>query len=369
VRILIFNWRDQTHPWAGGAEVYLHELATRWVKTGHEVTWFCSRHPSQSGEARLDEINIIRRGGFYSVFASAPVVYLSLLARKFDVILDSSNGLPFFSPLFSRIPKVILVHHVHTSVFYRELPFPQAVLADFLERCVVPRVYRNTPFIAVSQSTRMGLQQIGVNGEQISLVYNGVDCERYRPGAKDEKPLVVYLGRLRHYKSIDTAIRSVPRLREDFPDLKLCIAGSGPALGALEKLSEELGVRQQVSFLGWISEAQKIQLLQHAHVVVNPSLKEGWGLTVLEANACGTPVVGADVPGLRDSIQDGLTGILVNHGDPQALAVEVGRILSDSQLRKELGRQARTWAQRFDWGHSASQSLSILERAARRSDL
>lgn len=176
--------------------------------------------------------------------------------------------------------------------------------------------------------------------------------------------MLLFLGRLRHYKSVDVVIRAMPQLLEVFPNLGLHIAGSGPANETLRSLASQLGILDHVQFHGFVSEERKKSLLQAAHVVVNPSMKEGWGLTVLEANACGTPVVGARVPGLRDSIVHEDTGLLVPHGDANALAAAVSRLLLDDELRDQMGRRAREWAKRFSWSESAGQFLDFMYEVA-----
>lgn len=362
MNILIFNWRDLTHPWAGGAEVFLYQVARRWVQQGHQVTWFCGRHSSQSACERIEGIEIIRRGGIYSVYLHATRCYLSRCRGRFDVLLDSANGIPFFTPLFSAVPKIVMVHHVHHEVFFRELPWHLAHLANFLERVCMPLVYRRTRFVTVSESSRRALIHIGVPAARISTLYNGVDRTRYRPGAKSETPLVVYVGRLRPYKGVDVAIRALTDLLRTIPDLRFDIAGSGLAEPMLRALVQELDVAEHVRFHGYVSEAEKIRLLQRAHVVVNTSMKEGWGLTVIEANACGTPVVGANVPGLRDSVQHGKTGLLVPYGDPEALAQSVRELLLDHDRREQLGKNALVWAARFDWNETARCGLDLLAR-------
>ncbi|MFN2150378.1 MAG: glycosyltransferase family 4 protein, partial [Anaerolineales bacterium] len=339
MRILILNWRDPTHPWAGGAEVFLYELAKRWVAAGHKVTWLSSRHPSQTKFEQKEGFTFIRTGGFYRVFLNVPVYYLVHLRGKFDVILDSANGIPFFTPLYSQTPKLALVHHIHKQVFFCELPRGLAFLANLLEQYIAPWIYRRTPFITVSNSSRKALIELGIPKSHISLIYNGVDCDYFEPDRKRETPLILYLGRLRNYKSVDTVIRAMPTLLQYFPTLEFHIAGSGPAEPELCALTQEIGVAEKVQFLGYVSEADKRDLLQKAHVVVNPSLKEGWGLTVMEANACGTVVVGADVPGLRDSIQHQETGLLVPHGDDLAFAEAIRHLLTDVQRRQEMDQQ------------------------------
>ena len=364
MRILILNWRDPTHPWAGGAEVYLHELAKRWIAAGHQVTWFSSRHPSQARFEQTAGFRFMRAGGFFSVFLAAPLYYLLYCSGRFDVILDSANGIPFFTPLYSQTPTIALVHHVHKQVFYYELPPGMAHIANWLEQYAAPMIYRDTRFITVSPSSRQAIIDIGVPEDQISLVFNGVDCDRFQPGRKSDTPLIVYLGRLRRYKSVDIAIRALAMLANVMPALRLGIAGSGPAATDLRALAMDLGVADRVQFYGRVSEDEKIALLQQAHLVLNPSLKEGWGLTVLEANACGTPVIGADVPGLRDSICHGQTGYLVPYGDPHCLAEAIHQFLCDSRQRREMGARALEWSRSFSWDRSAEKCLHILGAAA-----
>jgi glycosyltransferase involved in cell wall biosynthesis len=360
MKILLFNWRDPTHPWAGGAEVFLYELARRWLDQGHQVSWYCSRHPTQAPSHNLNGIEIHRQGGFYGVFARAPLHFLTKGLGRFDVIVDSANGIPFFTPLYTRTPKIVLVHHVHSEVFFRELPLPLAHLANALERFVMPLVYRRTPFVTVSNSTRQALAVLGIPADQVRLVHNGVDLEAYQPGPKSQDPTMLFLGRLRHYKSVDVAIRALPLLLESVPDLHFNIAGSGPAETALRRLAQQLGLENRVHFHGYVTDEVKKRLLKAAHIVVNPSFTEGWGLTVLEANACGTPVVGADVPGLRDSIHHGKTGLLVPYGDPKALAEAVGHLLADGELRQRMTHQALDWVKHFNWKNSADRFLELI---------
>jgi glycosyltransferase involved in cell wall biosynthesis len=224
----------------------------------------------------------------------------------------------------------------------------------------MPLIYRHTPFVTVSESSRRALVDLGIAPDQIHIVHNAVDHARYRPGAESETPLLVYVGRLRSYKSIDIAIRALPEVLCSVPDLRFSIVGSGVAEASLRALVEELGVTEHVRFHGYISDKEKIRLLQKAHVVVNTSMKEGWGLTVLEANACGTPVVGTDVPGLRDSVQHGNTGLLVPYGKPSALAESVVDLLTNHSRREQMSQNALAWAARFDWDRTAQRALELL---------
>ena len=366
MRILIFNWRDPSHPWAGGAEVFLHEVARRWIQQGHAVTWFCARYPGQPPQTVLDGIEIIRQGGVYTVYLQSVRWYLTQCLGHYDVILDSANGIPFFTPLFSRIPKVIMVHHIHREVFFYELPPVMARLGHFLEAVGMPLVYHWDHFLTVSESSRNSLMDLGVPKERITVVYNGVDHTVYSPGKKSSRPLIAYMGRLRNYKSIHVLIQAMPELLDTIPDLNLVIAGSGEALGELQRLVEKTGISRQVTFLGHIPQAEKVRLLQEAQIIVNPSLTEGWGISVIEGNSCGTPVVGSNVCGLRDSILDGLTGLLFPYGDSHALAGCLKALLLDEKRQRQLSVAALEWSRCFDWDRTAADCLEVLEIARRK---
>ena len=365
MRILIFNWRDLSHPWAGGAEVFLFETARRWVRQGHSVTWICGRHRQQASHSTQEGIEIIRRGGTYLVYLQAAAYYLTTaLAGRgrapFDVILDSANGIPFFTPLFSRLPKVIMVHHVHREVFFQEMPRLLAHAGCWMETVAMPFLCRRTPFLTVSESSKAALVKLGLAAPQISIVYNGVDHNIYRPGEKGQHPLIAYVGRLRNYKSLPIAIQAMPAILRSIPGARLVIAGSGEAQSRLQQMAREAGIAEQVQFLGYISQVEKVRLLQQAQVVVNPSMKEGWGISVIEANACATPVVGSDVCGLCDSILDGETGLLFPYGDSEALADRLIHLLQDSGERARLSANALDWSQHFNWECTAEETLSVL---------
>lgn len=363
--ILIFNWRDLRHVHAGGAEVYVHELAKRWVHQGHTVTLFCGNDGRAPRREERDGIRIVRRGGFYLVYLWAALYYLIRFRGRYDIIIDCHNGVPFFTPLYARVPVIGVVHHIHQQVFYKYLPRPMATLAAWLERELMPRVYRRCRFIAVSASTKHDMEALGITGASIEIVHNGVDLEHLYPAAKAPAPLVAYLGRLKAYKSVDVLLRAFHKVHARLPEARLIIAGSGEEEPRLKQLAAELGLGRAVQFQGHINETDKRHLLQRSWVLVNPSLMEGWGLTVLEANACGTPAVGANVAGLRDSIRTTHTGYLAPHGDTDAFAGHLHHLLTNHQLRTDMSRNAVQWAHEFEWGHSSRRALALIESEAR----
>ncbi len=363
LRILIFNWRDIRHVWAGGAEVYVHEVARRWVERGHKVTLFCGNDGQHKRNEVIDGVTIVRRGGFYTVYVWAFFYYVFKFRRKYDVVVESENGIPFFTPLYSTRPKVLIIHHVHQEVFRSNLRFPLSLLAQFIESKMMPLVYHNKKIIAVSESTKKDLIKTRIAREQnIEVVNPGITLKSFKKARKTVYPSFIYLGRLQAYKNVDVAIMAFSEVLPALPTAKLTIAGEGDMTEYLHELVATLGIEKSVIFTGKISEAEKIHLLGKHWVAIQPSSFEGWGITVIESNACGTPVIAADVKGLRDSVLDNKTGLLVAEKNADALSKAMLTLSKDKALREKLSRSAYEWAQNFDWQKSTLIFEQIIEK-------
>ena len=360
-RILIFNWRDMRHKFAGGAELYVEEIARDFVRQGNQVTLFCGNDGNSPRIETVEGVRIIRRGGFYLVYFWAFVYYMLRFRGRYDVIVDSQNGIPFFTPLYAKETTYCLMHHVHQEVFRRSLPWPLSTFARFLEKDLMPIVYKKVRFITVSESSRQEMEEIGLGQAGIEIVHPGVHLKRLAIGTKTPQPTILYLGRLKAYKSVDVLIRAFQMVVKERPEAKLLIAGCGEEEGYLKRLARDLRLNdRQIQFLGRVSEEEKVKLLQGSWVVVNPSFMEGWGIVVIEANACGTPVIASDIPGLRDSVCDTGTGYLVEYGDSKAFSEHILTIIRDAKLREALGSEARVWAERFDWQQSSAKFLAVI---------
>ncbi len=362
-RILIFNWRDTRHIWAGGAEVYIHEIAKRLVLQGYQVTLFCGNDGRCPRNEVVDGVQVIRRGGFYTVYIWAALYYILRFRGLFDVVIDSQNGIPFFTPFYVRVPIIALIYHVHQEVFNKHLIFPFAQLAMFLEAKVAPLVYKKSQVITISESTKMGMKKAGlVTSEQVvSVITPGIDKSKFTALEKTAQPSILYFGRLKPYKSVDTAVRALKKILPEVPNCTLIIAGEGESRVFLEKLVRRLGVTDHVLFTGKVSESKRAELMAKAWVVIHPSLIEGWGITNIEANASGTPVVAADVAGLRDSVRTPHTGFLVQWGNEEEFAAKILLILKDHELRHALERGAKAWSEEFSWDISAQQVSHVVE--------
>ncbi len=368
-RVLIFNWRDSESSFAGGAETYIHNLAERWAHDGHSVTLFTSNDGKQSQNATIRGIRILRRGGFFAVYPLALVYYMCKLRGKFDVIIDCENGIPFFMPLVAKEPVFCLVHHIHQDVFRRSLPRPFAALAAFLEKGLMPLVYRQSTFVTVSESSKYDMEKLGMSSKPIEVIHPGVDLDFLSPGEKSPVPLVSYVGRLKDYKSVDVLINAFAQVREQLPSAKLIIAGDGDEANKLKHLVKELKLTRSVSFLGKVSEEKKREILRQSWVCVNPSLMEGWGITTIEANACGTTVIASDVSGLRDSVRHFETGLLVPYGQVEEFRRALIKVLTMNEVRHYMEVKSVEWASNFAWDTSSDHFISLITGIPARSKI
>lgn len=363
LRILIYNWRDIHHKWAGGAEVYVHELAKRWVKDGNEVTIFCGNDNLHARDTAIDSVTIIRRGGFYMVYFWAFIYYIFRFRGKFDVVIDCENGIPFFTPLYVRKPIILLIHHIHQEVFRNHLIFPFSFIAMFAEEIVMPFLYKGKSIITVSESSKKEILRIGLGSDKsIEVVNPGVEESMFAKKKKVDFPLFVYVGRLMPYKNIDIVIRAFSQIVTVFSDARLIIVGYGEMLPSLKKLAIHLGIYDKVEFLGRVSDQKKAQLLATSWVVLQPSQVEGWGITVIEANASGTPVIASNVNGLKDSVINQETGILVQVKSVDEFVRAMINVLVDEKYRNTLSKNAYLWSKNFSWDKSALRFYSLILR-------
>jgi len=368
MKILVVNWRDIHDPLGGGAEQHLHHILVGAVEAGHEVELVCSAYAGAPADDEIDGVRITRRGDWrFANFILPGVVKERLRAERWDLLVEDINKIPFYTPLYAGdVPVVAVVPHLFGPTVYRETN-PVAATYVWAGEWPLSLVYRRAWFEVISPSTRDDLMSRGLDGDRIEVVYCGLEHQRFEladPPPRDHPPLVVCWSRLRRYKSTDVAIRAFGQIREELPEANMLVMGRGPDEPRLRRLVTKLGLDNAVAFTGHLAWDDLVRTLHRATVFLNPSPKEGWGLTVVEANQCGVPVVASDRPGLRDSVRDGQTGLLVPYGDPRAMAQAALQLLHDPDLWACHSDAARAWAGTFSWPRCVEESLALWQRVA-----
>jgi glycosyltransferase involved in cell wall biosynthesis len=362
--ILVLNERDPEHPLAGGAEVHVYEIFSRMVERGWSVTHLAASFPGGARETTVRGVRVVRLTNRYLYYVAVPLAARrELRRRRYDLVVDVLNKLPFLSPWLLGRPCFAIVHHLFGTTAFKQVPFPVA-LVTYLAEKLIPYAYRDTRMLAISPSTKEDLVARGIADGHVAVVPPGIDHNAYRPGARDSKhPIVLWVGRLEPYKRADIMLDAMRDIAEKVPAARLVIVGAGSARDALEAQARAAGLGDAVRFTGFVSEQEKIEWLRRAAVVVNTSEKEGWGMTVMEANACGVPAVSSDVPGLRDSTRHDVTGVLYPYGDAAALAAAVVRVLSDTGAYARMSAAALEWSARFTWDRVTDDAEALIGAA------
>jgi glycosyltransferase involved in cell wall biosynthesis len=361
--VVILNWRDTTNPEGGGSELYVERVAAGLAAGGRPVTLVCAAHPGAPAEEVAGGVRVLRRGSPRTVYLRAFLLHAAGKLGNHQAVVDVQNGMPFLSALWCRRPVVVLVHHVHREQWGVVLPRPLARLGWWLESTVAPRAYRRARYVAVSESTRQELAGLGVREEAITVVHNGAGpLPATPPAPRAAVPTVCVLGRLVPHKRVEFALEAVARIRRRLPSLRLDVVGRGWWEPRLRETAERLGLGDAVRFHGFVGEVTKRELLASAWVLAMPSIKEGWGLAVMEAAAHGTPAVGLrSAGGLGESILDGETGLLAEGAEEFTARIE--QVLTDDGLRRSLGEAARLRCATFTWERAADEFAAVLDAA------
>jgi len=342
----------------GGAEVFTYEVAKRWVRAGHGVTLFTSGFPNCEREEVLDGVRVVRAGGRYSVYWKAKEYYEKHFSKEgYDVVVDEINTRPFLTPKFVNNGEkiVALIHQLAREYWFYETPFPISYIGYYLLEKRWLKNYVDIPTVTVSESTRQDLLDLGF--KEVFVVPEGLN---FKPLSevpeKESYPVVAYVGRLKRTKRPDHAVKAFRVVKDRIPEAGLWIIGDGYFRKDLERMAAD-----GVKFFSDLSNEERRELLKRAWVLVNPSVREGFGLNVVEANALGVPCVAYDVSGLRDSIKNGETGLLVKSGDAQALAEGLFKVLEDEELRGRLSKNALEYSRSFSWDKTADEFMKIVK--------
>jgi glycosyltransferase involved in cell wall biosynthesis len=361
VRILILNWRDVRSPGAGGAEVLTHEIATRLVERGDEVVWFTSRPEGAPVEEEIDGVNVVRRGSELTTRLYAP----GFASRsRWDVVVDEINTLPYLTPLWTRTRSLLFIPQLAREVWWYEAPLPLAALG-YVSESLYLKPYSRTECVTISDSTVSDLRAVGVRAP-IHVIPMASSAPAL-PGLLPKSPVgrLAIVGRLVRSKRVDHAIRALAELRRALPSASLAVVGLGPELEALRRLAAQLEIEDAVHFVGRASEEAKQELLAGVDVLVACAVREGWGLTVTEAARVGTPSVCYRIPGLRDSVVDGRTGVLTEQ-HPLALAAAIRGLLAQPDRYETMRHNAWRHNAELSWERTAAAFQHVLDGAVQR---
>lgn len=390
IKLLWFNWRDIKNPEAGGAEVFTHEVCKRLIKMGYQITLFTSEFDSCKKEEEIDGVSIVRRGSRYGVYRECKKYYMDN-RDKFDLIVDEINTRPFLAPRFANgTPVIGLIHQLAREFWFHETSFPINVMGYlFMEKMWLSN-YRDVPMVTVSESTKEDLERMGMN--DIHIIPEGQDVHPLdAPVEKEKNPTLIFVGRFKRAKKPQDAIRAFLVVKKELPESQLWMVGDGYMMDELKRMVDgnDDGVSYQerengkgnehvdvidayrgngsaaddecITFFGRVPDEVKHELMARAHVLLVPGVREGWGLVVTEANAMGTPAVAYDVPGLRDSVVNKVTGVLVAPNDHVAMALAALDLLRNEEKRNLYSKNAIRWAKKFSWDRTAWEFSQVID--------
>jgi len=371
MKILILNWRDIKNPSSGGAEILTHEIAKRFVKWGHHVIQFSSQYPGCKEKEMIDGVEVIRKGNpdarrlFNSVHFLAFWYYLRKFKENVDIVIDEVHGIPFFTPWYVKEKKIILICEVAGNLWREIFGLFYGFIGLAIEKFYLRFMYKKLPYLTISNSTRDALVKNGVKDTDITVLPMGVSLpEKLSTFKKENSPTLAFLGRYSRYKGIEDAMLALKEVSKKYPKAKLWIVGRGDAgyRNKLVALSKRLEVHKQIFFFDFVSEEKKFELLARSWILIHPSMAEGWGLNVIEANVVGTPAIGYNTGGLKDSIRHMETGLLTEENTPECLSREVLRLMIDKPLYKRLSRNAVKWSKKFNWEETAREAWKVIEK-------
>lgn len=357
-RIHVLAWRDLADVEAGGSEVHASTVCRLWAEAGLDVTMRTSYAPGAPTDSRRDGYRVVRRAGRYLVFPRG--VASEVLGRHGtrDALVEIWNGVPWLSPIWARGPRVTWLHHVHGPMWKMVLPPGLARAGSLVERRLAPPFYRRTSVITLSPSSRDELVgQLKFPATNVTVVPPGIDARFSAGGVRSPTPLVVAVGRLMPVKRFELLVDQVAPLRSRHPDLRLVIVGEGAERDLIEACVARHDAADWVTLAGRVTDDELVALYRRAWIVASASVAEGWGMTLTEAAACGTPAVATDIAGHRDAVADGRTGVLAA---PDELGAAIGRVVADPDLRARLHAGALAHAATFTWEATAAATLTVL---------
>jgi len=365
MNILILNWRDVMNPKSGGAEIVTLEHAKAWVEAGNKVTWFSSSFKKAKRTEEIKGVRVVRYGNFITVYLFAPIYYI-FSKQKFDIVIDQIHGIPFFTPLYVRKPKIAFIHEVANEIWDYMYPFPINKIGRLTERVLlIP--YKNIQFITVSKSTAEELRKYGI--KSIKIITNGIHVLKHSNIKKEVYPTFIFVSRIVKMKGIEDVLSAFFLINEKLDKSKLWIVGEGEKK-YIKTLKNKfnLNSNKNIKFFDFVPENKKLELMKKAHIMLHASIKEGWGLVVIEAASQGTPSVVYNVPGLRDSVKNNETGVITSKNNPHELAIDSLNLFSNKNKYHKLSLNCVNYAKSLDWKKSTKLSLDLLEKVGTKNE-
>ncbi len=364
MNILILNWRDIKNPLAGGAEISLFEHAKYWKSKGAEVLWFTSSFKGAKAKEKIDGIEIIRKGSYHTVHVHAFFRYIGS-AKNVDIIIDNFHFVPFFTPFYACKKKIIaLINEPAKNNWFKNIPFPISVLGFLIEGLFFI-FYHDLPFITSSSSVAKELKEYGIGENNIHIIHHGVSVIKLdKKQEKNKIPTIIYLSQLSQDKGIEDALNAFAIIFKKNKNLVFWVVGKSKDASyerEIKNLTRRLNIVRRVEFFGFVSEKEKFELLSKSLILIHPSVREGWGLNVIEANSVGIPAVGYNVTGLKDSILHMKTGILTKENTPQGLVDSLSLLIEDKDLYEDLSRNAIEWSKNFSWSKAGEMSWRLIK--------
>ena len=363
MKILVINWRDMKNPEAGGAEVHIDEILKR-KPDGYEVDFVSAAYKGSIPEETMNGYRVIRIGNnqlFNFQFRS--FWNKTLKHNNYDLVVDDVSKIPLATPKYIKTAPIIAIqHHIHGKTLFTQLPYPMAFYVYNMERYYL-RYYTGVPLLSVSESNRDELMHL-YPFKNIIVLHNGINTgpiEAVSEVTKTIEPTMVSVGRLKRYKRVDHLFQALAIIRKSVPNARLIVLGKGDDEERLKSLVREMNLTDAVDFKGFVADEEKIQLIKQSWVFGITSEKEGWGIVVIESNACGLPAVGYNVEGLRDSIRDGENGFLTPDSDIDAFSKKVVNLMTDKSLYAKMREKSLQWAKTFSWDNTAREFYRIAE--------
>lgn len=367
MNILILNWRDPKNPKSGGAEIVTLQHAKAWAKAGHNVTWFASKFKGSRNSEKIENVKIIRGGNSLTVYLLAPIFYF-FSGNKFDLVIDEIHGIPFFTPLFVGKPKIAFIHEVAGEIWDYMYIFPLNKIGKLLERNYF-KLYRNVKFWTDADSTIEDLEKMEIKRKNCIAINCPIERKPLdRIPEKEKHPTFIFVSRIVKMKGVEDVIRSFFYIARELKDSKLWIVGNGEQnyMDELKDMVDSFGLSPKVKFWGKVGEEKKFELLNKAHILLHASVKEGWGLVVIEAASQGTPAVVYNVSGLKDSVKNGKTGIVIDDNSSKEMAREAINLINNNQRYNVLQKGGLEWVKILTWKKATQKSLLLLKEVGSR---